>query len=1178
MICAACGTENRPDARFCGECGSPLSPACPACGAANEPGRKFCYQCGTALESGAATAEPLAPATERRLVSVLFADLVGFTGLSENRDAEEVRELLSRYFEAARQVIERFGGTVEKFIGDAVMAVWGTPVAREDDPERAVRSALDLVDVVTGLGVELGASELAVRAAVLTGEAAVDLGAQGQGMVAGDLVNTASRAQALAPRGAVLVGERTRAATKAAIAYEEAGEQEIRGKVEGIRLWRALRVTAARRGARRADVLEAPFVGRDRELRLVKDLFHGTDEERRARLVSIVGIPGIGKSRLAWEFEKYLDGVVEDVWWHRGRCLPYGEGVAYWALAEMVRMRAGIAEADEPASAQAKLRETLEPLFPDADERGWAEIRLAHLLGLAEHGGQDRQDLFSAWRLLFERLAERGPCVLVFEDLQWADSGLLDFIEYLLEWSRAYPLYLVTLARPELAERRPDWGAGKRNFHSLFLEPLAGEAMDALLAGLVPGLPAELRGHIRDRADGVPLYAVETVRMLLDRGLVERVGDEYRPAGPIEALEVPDSLHALIAARLDGLEPDERRLVADASVLGKTFTTNALAALTGRSGDALERPLAALVRKEVLSVQADPRSPERGQYGFLQALVQRVAHDTLSRKERKARHLAAAAYFESSSSFDQYEIAEVIASHLLDAYNAEPDAEDAAEIKSGACDRLASAGERAGSLGAPAEAQRYFEHAADLADEPGHQATMLERAGEMAVAGVRPDDALLNFERAIGLFEANGDDHAAARMLGRLGKVLETQGQTGPALERMERSFEILSREEPDEGLALLAGELARAHFFTGNLPRAWERVELALEVAERLMLPEVLSESLNTKHLILGQGWGRHQEGEGLLRQALRIALDHGIGASALRASFNLAHVMETRDRGAEAFDLDREGLALARKRGDRMWELFFLMHMATRLQERGEWDEALERAAEIPMGDPNVPHAALMVAVPVAMIHAERGNLDAARPPLELFGRELDAANVQAQAAYDLARSAVLLAEGHTTDALEAAEASFGVRDRLGVGHPLVKPGFTYACQAALVLGDLDRVEGLIAETVAIPPGSMPPSLVAQRARFAAQLAARRGDVEGTAAKFEEAVTGLRAVDHRFWLAVALLEQAEWLSSAGRLDEAEPFVVEARELFTYQRASSWLERASKLPQAPTASATTAA
>jgi class 3 adenylate cyclase len=317
VICSSCGAENREGARFCGECGSPLAAACPSCGTPSPPGKRFCDQCGAQLDAAGSAPAPVertAPTSERRLVSVLFADLVGFTALSEERDAEEVRELLSRYFDSARRVIDRFGGTVEKFIGDAVMAVWGTPVAREDDAERAVRAALDIVDAVAALGAEIGEQGMRARAAVMTGEASVAVGAEGEGMVAGDLVNTASRVQALADPGSVLVGERTRRATEAAIAYEDAGSRGLRGKAEDVTLARALRVTGARGGAGKSAGLEAPFVGREREFRLVKELFHATAEERRARLVSVVGLPGIGKSRLSWELEKYLDGLVDNVW------------------------------------------------------------------------------------------------------------------------------------------------------------------------------------------------------------------------------------------------------------------------------------------------------------------------------------------------------------------------------------------------------------------------------------------------------------------------------------------------------------------------------------------------------------------------------------------------------------------------------------------------------------------------------------------------------------------------------------------------------------------------------------------------------------------------------------------------------------------------------------------------
>src|SRR5215468_8146197 len=374
-LCANCGAENPDGQRFCGSCGN-----------ANPAGQRFCGECGSPLAEAPAaapattTSAPQTLVSERRLVSLLFADLVGFTTLSESRDAEEVRELLSRYFDTCRRLVELYGGTVEKFIGDAVMAVWGTPVATEDDAERAVRAALDLVAAVSALGDEIGAPDLRVRAGVLTGEAAVNLAAVGEGMVAGDLVNTASRVQSVAEPGTVLVGEATRRATERAIVYEAAGEHELKGKAEPVPVWRALRVVSGVRGQLKSEGLEAPFVGRDRELRQIKDLFHACADDKRAQLVSVTGIAGIGKSRLGWEFYKYIDGLADTTYWHRGRCLAYGEGVTYWALADMVRMGCLIAEDEQPETGRQKLSATLDEHLPDLEERDFVEPRLAQLL------------------------------------------------------------------------------------------------------------------------------------------------------------------------------------------------------------------------------------------------------------------------------------------------------------------------------------------------------------------------------------------------------------------------------------------------------------------------------------------------------------------------------------------------------------------------------------------------------------------------------------------------------------------------------------------------------------------------------------------------------------------------------------------------------------------------------
>jgi class 3 adenylate cyclase/tetratricopeptide (TPR) repeat protein len=1105
-------------------------------------------------------------------VSVLFADLVGFTSLSENRDAEEVRELLSRYFEQSRRIVRRYGGTVEKFIGDAVMTVWGAPTAQEDDAERAVRAGLDLAAAVMAMGDEVGAPELRARVGVLTGEAAVTLGAEGQGMVAGDLVNTASRIQSVAEPGSVLVGDVTRRATEAAVAYEDAGTHRLKGKDEPVRLWRAIRVVGTRKGALRAEGLEAPFVGRDREIRLVKELFHASADEGKAHLVSVVGVAGVGKTRLSWEYERYVDGLADVVWWHRGRCLAYGEGVAYWALADMVRGRAGIVEAEEPESALAKIRSTVAEHIADPEERKWVEPRLAHLLGLEERSAPDQSDLFSAWRLFFERLADKDPVAIVFEDLQWADTALLDFIEYLLEWSKDHPLFILTLSRPEITERRPTWGAGRRNFTSLSLDPLPTEAMEELMQGLVPGLPSEISTTILERAQGIPLYAVETVRMLLDRGLLEKVDGRYRPTAQLEDLEVPESLHALIAARLDGLPPEERRLLQDAAVLGKTSSKPALAALQGSDEAQLGALLTSLVRKEFLSVQADPRSPERGQYGFLQDLVRKVAYDTLSRKERKARHLAAADHLVGSWGGDEDEIVEVVASHLLEAYRAAPDAPDAEGIKSRARETIARAGERAASLAANDEAERYFVQAADLAEDPVETANLLERAGGMAWMGARTDEATELMERAIGLFEEQGETHSAARVSARLGEITWSSGRIGEAIERMERSFEVLSRDEADEDLASLAAQLGRFLYFEGHDDRAAERLERALELAESLGLPEVLSQALNSKGaLILMGSKGRPEEGFALLRHALDVALEHDASEAALRAYYNLSNLLYYHDRFDESASYAEEGLARSRKLGGRMWEWNFISELVYLAFMTGHWEDAMGQAAGVPRLEESsaTRFAAGELVLSIPLILVEQGRLQEASEMLDSYAPFERSADVQERVAYLAAKAVVLRAQGRLAEALAAGLEALDGRSALGTTYPGVKVGFVTAAEAALALGDTARMEDLLALPAGFGAGETTPYLRAQASRLEARFAAARGESDAVEPRFKTAAGLFREIGVPFWLAVTLTEHGEWLRDQGRADEGAPLLDEAREVFGGLAARPWLERVERATSA---------
>jgi len=1103
----------------------------------------FCGACGAALtaNTGVARAEP---AAERRLVSVLFADLVGFTALSESRDAEEVRELLSRYFDACRRIISVYGGTVEKFIGDAVMAVWGAPTATEDDAERAVRAALDLVSAVTALGDEIGDDALRARAGVLTGEAAVTLGAKGEGMVAGDLVNTAARIQSSAPPGAVYVGEATRRATEDTVVYEDAGSFELKGKEGLTPLWRALRVVSGLRGSLKSHGLEAPFVGRDRELRTIKDLFHASADERKARLLSITGIAGIGKSRLGWEFYKYFDGIAETIYWHRGRCLPYGEGVTYWALADMVRMRCRIAEDEEAAQGLEKLRAVLDEHVLDAEERAFVEPRLAHLLGYADRAEHEKHDLFAAWRLFFEKLTTVHPTVLAFEDLQWADESLLDFIEYLLDWSRDHPLFVVSLARPELLERRPTWGAGRRNFTSMFLEPLPHEAMEDLLSGLVPGLPQDLRDRILERAEGVPLYAVETVRMLLDRGLLVQDGPTYRPAGAVESLEVPETLHALIAARLDGLPADERRLLQDGSVLGKTFSPDGLAALSGLSTDHIDGLLGSLVRKEVLGVQADPRSPEHGQYGFLQDLVRHVAYETLAKRDRRARHLAAAEHLSTYAD----EAIEVVASHYLAAYQAVPDADDAGAIKRKACDALVQAGKHADSLAGAPEARRYYEQAARLVDDLHERAMLLADAGEMAGHAADPETAGRLLTESVETLEELGDTHAAARISVRLGHYQLFSGRRDTAVARLERAFDVISGDEPDEALAQLAAELSRAYWFSGDLERSAERAELALDIAESQRLWKPLVQALRAKGAV-GMSRGHPEEALAYMKHGLEIAREHGLTEDISTSLFILSDSCFRTDRFADALVYLEEALVTSRKIGSRPWEWSVLAERTYPLWMLGRWDEVAAACADF--GEEQVSSGGVVLSIMQAGVdvHAQRGDLGEARRILGLFGRLEGSSDLQDQGAYAAVKAALHRAEGRLEEALAEGLATLAGAEVMSPTFQGVKHGVVDALEAALALGDSAKAEELYAFVDAIP--------LSARSRFMdAQVERLRARTAGDAAGLLAAVGRFREIATPFWTAVALLEHAE-------LTRDEESRAEALATFERLRAQPWIERA---------------
>ena len=1105
-MCPSCGTVNPPTARFCGECGSAMATDSAAAAAGvTAPVQPVASDAVPAAHPG--------PVAERRVVSVLFADLVGFTSLAEGRDPEAVRELLTRYFDSASEVIGRYGGAVEKFIGDAVMAVWGAPTAREDDAERAVRAAIELLDAVRTLGPGLQA-----RAGILTGETAVTIGAAGQGMVAGDLVNSASRLQSVAEPGSVLVGEVTYQTTMGAITYEPAGEHLVKGKDTPISAWRAVRVVAQRRGRGRDDRLEAPFVGRDAELRLLKDLFHATSRERRVRLVSITGQAGIGKSRLAWEFLKYVDGVVERVLWHEGRSPAYGEGITFWALGEMIRSRSGLLETDDAATSRARIADMLAEYVPDEAERRRVEPSLLALLGAGEAPAGGQPELFGAWRTFFERLAASGAVALLFEDLQWADSGTLDFIEHMLEWSRNVPILIITLSRPELLDRRPGWGAGKRAFLALDLQPLDEPSMRQLLVGLAPGLPAEAVRTIVARADGVPLYAVETMRMLVADGrLVPREGGGFEPAGELGELAVPNSLHALIAARLDALDPGDRALVQDAAVLGQSFTEDALAAIEGPDHGALGPRLERLVRGDLLRVEVDPNSPERGQYAFVQALIREVAYSTLALRDRRERHIAAARHFEA---IGDDELAGAVAAHFVAAYRASAEGAEGAGLAALARDALTAAGSRAEGLGALDQARSFFNQAAEIAEDPRERAGLLERAAVAAIRLQRADAAIVELEEVLETLRAAGDRSGQARVAGWIGNALagarrrdEAAAHLGP----MAREFDALGDDDPN--LVHLLQTHGTTAFLVGDYHTALEASDRVLAAAERAGDARQAAEALRIKGASafnLGRMW----EARALLLGSLRVAQEAGLADAELRAGSVLTSV-QALDSPADALALERDAIALAQRVGQRSQEIVITQNASEDARRVGDWDWAVAAVARIDQYDIDVA-AHLANRIQAALFAAWRGTLDSEEPAAiraGLAGIE----DRDIESAVDDLDGVRALAEGRFGDAAASWLRVAGVSD-LNAPYTLPRAG-----RAAVLAGDADVARQALDRLAAL--GSRGRAIDAERATIRAGLAALAGDRTAALAHYRAAATAYRDLGLAFDEALLGLEAARIL-----------------------------------------------
>ena len=1138
---------------------------------------------------------------ERRVCSVLFCDVVGFTSLSESRDPEAVRELLSEYFRVARTVIERYGGVVEKFIGDAVMAVWGTPAATEGDAERAVRAGLDLVDAVSELGAAVGVPGLAARAGVVTGEVAVTLGAMGEGMVAGDAVNTAARVQSAAEPGQVLADGATHRLAGGGVGFAEAGDRRVKGKAEPVRLWRATRVLSGVGGAQRVDGLEAALTGRDAELRAVRDLFHIVAERKIPRMMLVSGPAGVGKSRMGWEFEKYVDGVAAEVWWHRGRCLSYGEGVAFWALAEIVRQRLGIAEEDLPEIASAKLDGGLERFIPDPEERDYVRARLVRLLGVAPAGDSGtalaREELFAGWRMFFERLAATGPVVLLVEDAQYADAGLLDFLDHLIDWTRNLPIYVLVFARPELSHARPGFGEG-RSRAALTLDPLDEKSMDSLVDALVPGMPAEARAAITAQAQGLPLFAVETVRALIDRDVVQPVEGVYQLVGAIGDLEVPGSLHALLAARLEALDPDVRNLVTDAAVLGSTFPAEALIAVSAEDEPAVRAGLAELLRREVLSVSADPLSPERGSYRFAQQMLRQVAYETLSRRDRKGRHLAVAAHLRTVFPRDGEEVADVIARHYLDALAAVPDDPDTAGLREQAISALMRAAERAERTGAPGSAASSYASAARLrsvgpphsADAPrtrptsaGPEPGATSAAGTSPTAEGRPSAGTLwelaataastgadwaaavdYADRAREDYQRQGLVRAAARTRTAAGKALRYWRRFGEARDQLNAAMEVLGSDVDSDTVEALE-QLALIEVFLGSA-QADRLTAEALTLGQALNSGADQLSGLLISRAIHLHATDRPVEAVAYFREAARLADQTGNSMLLGSALLNMADVLASADPVAAAEAAGR-AVELLRQVGERHTLAFASSNLAQALLMLGDWDTAgdvLDQALDSG-GVGEIEY----VACARGWLAALRGDLPAAGAALAKLPDMRSSQDPQDQAAVHVVEGFAAAAGGEAGNALRHAREVLAQAGGLGISAEHVRWAWPLAARAAGELGDQAATGELLAMLDSYQPGQLAPMIRAERDLARTRLVARAGG-EAATESLAAAVSGLRELSTPYHLAHGLLDYAQHLIRVGDPGAASA-ADEARDIASRLRCQPLLDRAAALAPART-------
>ncbi len=804
---------------------------CSSCGEENGDRARFCQACATPLASTEPTADV------RKVVTVVFADVTGSTALGERLDPETLRRVMGRYFDEMEAVIERHGGVVEKFIGDAVMAVFGIPRLHEDDPVRAVRAAAEMRDALVALNRDLEPAygvEIQARIGVNTGEVVAGDPADGQRLVTGDAVNVAARLEQAAAPGEVLLGEITYRLVRDAVDAEPVEPLPLKGKTEPVPAFRLVSISPDAAGHERH--LDAPLVGREKELARLSQALDHASSERTSHLFTLLGPAGVGKSRLINEFLRRIHGETTVL---GGRCLSYGDGITYFPLSEAVQQASGTNESDDRAAVMRKLR----ALIGDAEGAERVARLVGGLLGWDEPG--EAEEAFWAVRRLFERLAAERPLVLVFDDVHWAEPTFLDLVEHLAEWTRDAALMIVCVARPELLELRPGWGGGKLNATSVLLEPLSSDEASSLIDHLLgeAAFPEAARARILDAAEGNPLFVEEMLAMMIDEGLLRLEHGVWHGVDDLADLAVPPTIQLLLAARLDRLEADERAVIERAAIEGGVFHIGAVTTLAPDSlRPRVRSQLITLARKELIR-------PDRGEFAgedafrFRHLLIRDAAYHAMPKEQRADLHERYATWLGSIAGERLPEYEEILAHHLEQAYRFRralgSDDERTRTLAEATAARLLSSAGRARQRGDYSAARLLLERCLDLAQGSSLTTALASLAATLANQADFPGCVKVS-ERAIEAASVSGDRHLAlrARMLGS-----EARGQIDPSHTLAQSRRDIEDALEELEALGdsggVISGRLAagRMAFYSGDARRA-------LEIEEGLLShPELLSD-----------------------------------------------------------------------------------------------------------------------------------------------------------------------------------------------------------------------------------------------------------------------------------------------------------------------------------------------